>query len=227
MILAVVQARMSSTRMPGKVLMPIMSKPMLLQQVERIKRSKLVDKVIVATSCGESDRPIIKFCEQNKIDCWRGPLYDVLTRVYGAAIIYNSDIVIRLTGDCPLTCPDVIDKLLEFFIPERKLDYLGNTTVGLGWPDGLDVEIMTFRCLERAWRRAKNSDDREHVTSYIYKSGLFECFGPLFYHKPFETKLSVDTQEDFNRISKIFETLYLKNPEFGLEEIIKYLEGMN
>jgi spore coat polysaccharide biosynthesis protein SpsF len=225
MILAVVQARMSSTRMPGKVLMPIMGKPMLLQQVERIKRSKLVDKVIVATSCEESDRPIIEFCEQNKIDCWRGPLCDVLTRVYGAAIIYNSDIVIRLTGDCPLTCPDVIDKLLEFFILERKLDYLGNTTVGLGWPDGLDVEIMTFRCLERAWRRAKNSNDREHVTSYIYKSGLFKCFGPLFYHKPFETKLSIDTQEDFNRVSKIFETLYLKNPEFGLKEIIEYLEA--
>jgi spore coat polysaccharide biosynthesis protein SpsF len=226
MILAIIQARMSSTRLPGKVLMPIMGKPMLLRQVERVKQSVLINKIVVATSTEESDNPIEKLCQKNGIDCFRGSLNDVLDRFYKAATYYNADIVVRFTGDCPLVCIEDVDKAIGVMVDCPHFVYFGNTTMNNDWPDGLDVEVMTLGCLRSAWEQADDPKDREHVTSYIYKSGMFKCFGSKYCHKIPKVKLSVDTKDDFDRVSDIYKALYEKNSNFGMVDVMNFVKNM-
>jgi spore coat polysaccharide biosynthesis protein SpsF len=227
MILAIIQARLNSQRLPGKVLLPILGKPMLLHMVERVKRSKLIDKLIIATSWEKSDEPIIEMCKKNNIEFWRGPLGDVLTRFYGAAKHYKAEYIVRLTGDCPLVCAGEIDNIVTD-ISMHGYDYLNNANyINISHtPDGLDIEAIHFDVIENAWKNAKG-DEREHLTKYIWKNSknYFVMRLPIQYPEFYNYKLSVDTPEDFARVSKIFEALYPANPDFGLKEIIEYLEA--
>src|SRR5262245_37090128 len=167
MILGILQARVSSRRLPGKVLKPILGRPMLERQSERLRRAHRLDKLVVATSTDASDDAIAALCESLPLDCFRGALDDVLDRFYQAAKRYSADTVVRLTGDCPLADPSVIDELILLH-ESGGYDYTSNTLTR-SYPDGLDAEVAQMRCLEAAWHEAALPSEREHVTPFIYR----------------------------------------------------------
>lgn len=223
MILAILQARVSSTRLPGKVLMPILGKPMLIRQIERVKRAGLIDGLLVATSRDASDDPIEKLCLENHITCYRGKLDDVLDRFYQAAKPLRPDHMVRLTGDCPLIDPHLIDQVITFHLQEG-FDYTSNT-VEPTFPDGLDVEVFRFSCLERAWEETKLPSQREHVTLFMYRHperfriGSFKNgtdLSPL--------RWTVDEPPDFEMVTRVYEALYPSNPEFSTEDVLALFE---
>lgn len=203
MILAVLQARMSSVRLPGKVLMPLFGMPMLLVMLDRVMASKRLDKVIVATSTDKTDDVIFDFCIKNGIGCFRGSLTDVLDRYYQAAMVFIPHHVVRLTADCPLINTEIMDKTIE-----KHLDGGFDFTANFGFPDGYDVEVMTLETLSRAWREASTPEEREHVTPYIrnnpdkFRIGRLENSQNMSH-----VKISVDTQEDYQRLKALVEIL--------------------
>jgi len=223
-ILAVLQARTSSTRLPGKVLMPLLGKPMILRQVERISRSKHIERLVVATSADPSDDQLAELCASVGVAVFRGQLEDVLDRFYQAARSHAPSHVIRLTGDCPLIDPDVIDQIVEFCLAQG-LDYASNTIVPT-FPDGLDVEIMTFPSLQAAWTEATLPSQREHVTPYIhqnpqrFRTGNFKGEANLS-----QMRWTVDEPADFELVKAVYGALYPSKPDFSTPEIIRFLEN--
>lgn len=226
---AIIQARMSSSRLPGKVLKTILGKPMLGYIVERLVWVKQIDEIVVATSREASDQPICTFCRENKIACYRGDLNDVLGRFYQTAQEYKADTVIRVTGDCPCVDPELVTQLINLFQRE-KYDHIGIAT-GAGaifdearFPNGLDAECFRYESLEKAWQEAAEPADREHVTPYIWRNkDVFKC-GSLKPEKDYShIRLSVDHQEDFELVSKIYEALYKPEKPFVMQDIINYL----
>ncbi len=196
MILAIIQARMSSSRLPGKVMKPILGEPMLFRQIERVKRSKLIDQLVVATSIESSDDDVAKFCKDIKVSCYRGSLDDVLSRYYHVAKQFHLDYVVRLTADCPLADPNIVDEVISFALKER-FDYVSNA-INRTFPVGLDVEAMTFSCLEEVYHKATTSYDREHVTSYIYNnSSLYKIGSYTGDWDLGDWRWTVDTPEDY------------------------------
>lgn len=166
MVVAIIQARMSSSRLPGKVLKPILGKPILAYEIERIKQAKNIDKIILATSSNEEDTPLEKLADDLKIKCFRGDLNNVLKRFYDCATLYNADTVVRLTGDCPVIDPQIIDEVIALHQKEES-DYTSNTLYRT-FPDGLDVEVLSYNALESVYKNGVNKEDLEHVTRYIY-----------------------------------------------------------
>ena len=223
MIFAILQARTSSTRLPGKVLKPILGCSMLSLQIERIQRSKKIDKLIVATSNERSDNDIGNLCINIQIPCFRGSLDDVLDRFYQTATQYKPEHVVRLTGDCPLIDPEIIDKVINFYF-EGDFDYATNSMAPYTFPDGLDVEVFSFTVLEKAWHEALLSSHREHVTPFIRQHPEMFKVG----HYKNEVDLShlrwtVDEPEDFEFVSQIYKELYSQNPTFITEDILELI----
>ncbi len=220
-VTAIVQARMGATRLPGKVLKKIMGKPMLELQLERLKHSREIDEIVIATSTNSVDQKIVNWAHKIRQEVYRGSETDVLDRFYQAAKKYQANIIIRLTGDCPLIDPNIVDQTIKAFI-KGDYDYASNVHVR-SYPRGMDTEVMSFSCLETAWKKAKSKYNREHVTAYIYshpdKFRLKEIIAPTKLHRP-ELRLTVDEIDDFRLINKIYETLYSQNPNFSLTEII-------
>lgn len=162
---AIIQARMSSSRFPGKVLAPLIGMPMILFMVQRVRTAHRVDKLVVATSTDPSDDPLASLLAEHGIDCYRGSLGDVLDRYVQAARLHNAQHIVRLTGDCPLVDADLIDRCLgELALGDA--DYVGNCLPPT-FPDGLDVECFTREALEKAWREASRPSEREHVTPFM------------------------------------------------------------
>lgn len=224
MILAILQARTSSTRLPGKVLLNLAGQPMLARQIERIKRSELIDRLIVATSDNEDDNRLAELCAEIEIDCFRGSLDDVLDRFYRAAEPCQPEHVVRLTGDCPLTDPAVIDEVIEFYLSSGS-DYASNTLEPT-FPDGLDVEVMAFVALEKAWREARKQSEREHVTPYIISNGgMFNVANFAYSQNLSKLRWTVDEPEDFEFVSAVYEELYERNPRFDMADILKLIES--
>ena len=222
MILAILQARTSSTRFPGRVLKPILGRPMLSLQIERIQRSKKIDKLIVATSNNHSDNNIENLCINIRISCFRGSLDDVLDRVYQTAMQYKPEHIVRLTGDCPLIDPQIIDEVIDFCI-KGDLDYVSNC-VEPTFPDGLDVEVFKFSVLETAWKESLLPSHREHVTPFIHQNNERFKVG----HYKMQEDLShlrwtVDRPEDFEFVSRIYKELYPQNPTFITEDILELI----
>ncbi len=223
MILGLLQARMSSSRLPGKVMMPILERPMLSLQIERLRRARRLDELVVATSTELSDDPLAALCEREGVACFRGPLDDVLGRFYQAAESYGADQIVRLTGDCPLADPAVVDSVIEFFVGQN-VDYASNT-LNPTWPDGLDVEVLTRNALEIAYREATEPYEREHVTPFLWghpeRFGLANLEGPrnLSHHR-----WTVDEPEDFDLVARIFQMLYPRDHAFTTEEVLALLE---
>ncbi len=223
MILAVLQARMSSSRLPGKVMKPLLGQPMLLRQIERIRRATTLDSLVVATSNDASDDAIEQLCAANDVTCFRGSLDDVLDRFYRAAKNSNPEYVVRLTGDCPLIDPAVIDAVVRHCIIGR-FDYATNA-IKPTFPDGLDVEVFTYACLEIAWQEAKLPSQREHVTPFInqqpqrFKIGNYVGPQDLSY-----LRWTVDEALDFELIKQIYESLYPNKPDFTTGDILALLE---
>lgn len=222
MILAILQARMSSSRLPGKVLRDLLGQPMLLRQIERIKRSKCIDKLVLATSTDKSDDAIEKIAKENGIECFRGSLEDVLDRFYQAAKQYNPEHIVRLTGDCPLIDWEVIDEVIDLHIKDNN-DYTNNTITPT-FPDGLDVEIIKYNIFEYTWENAKKISERDNVTIYIYTKPEKFKLGCLKNNEDFSNlRWTVDEPEDFMLIEEIYKNLYCNKKDFVMQDVIRLL----
>lgn len=222
MNLLIIQARMGSTRLPGKVLMNIHGRPILETLLDRIKPSKTVQKIIVATTTNAEDDKIETFCKANGTDCYRGSDWDVLDRFYKAALPYKPNNIVRITSDCPLHSYKVVDFVVRVFA-SSGLDYVSNSNKEPDFlEDGFDTEVFTFAALETAWKEAKMLSEREHVTPYIKNSGKFKC-GWQRYDVNYTYKLSVDSPNDFKTVERIFEELKSKK-DFGMKEVIELMK---
>lgn len=221
-MLAILQARTSSSRLPGKVLRPILGEPMLARHIERLRRSRKIDPLVIATSSEPSDDPLAELCAQMGVHCHRGSLNDVLDRFYQAAKPLQPDHLLRLTGDCPLADPDVIDACIEFHLA-GGYDYTTNALQPT-FPDGLDVEVFRFKCLEEAWAEASLPSEREHVTPFIYRRP--ERFRIGHYRQERDLswlRWTVDQPEDFQVVEAIYQALYPANAAFGTSDILNFL----
>jgi len=221
--LAIIQARYSSNRLPGKVLRELQGKPMLLQQIDRVKRANNIDKLVVATSVEESDNPIAELCETNNIEYFRGDLDDVLKRFYDCAAYYNATNLVRLTGDCPLLDPKIIDDTVSLHIKEQS-DYTSNC-LRLSYPDGQDVEVFTFEALKDAHQNAKKPSEREHVTPFIRNHKNYSKSNLMNGVDLSDYRMSVDHLVDFNFAELVYNELYELNPNFSLNDIINLLKN--
>ncbi len=223
-IIAIIQARSGSSRLPGKILKPILGKAMLLHMLERVGRSKKLNGIVVATTDQSGDDKVEEIVKKAGGRVFRGSELDVLDRFYQAAKGEKADIVIRLTGDCPLMDPEVIDEVITHFENSQgKIDY---TSTPSNYPEGLDIEIFPFSALEKSAQNATLPSEREHVSLYIKNHPeLFMCAtwtkGEIDNSK---MHWSVDTENDFEFVKKIFEELYPTNPNFGKDDVLKLLE---
>ena len=220
-----VQALMGSTRFPGKVLMPIMGKPLLAYQIERLSEVRQKRRISVLTTSLVEDDPIVALCKELGVDCFRGAPLDVLDRFFCAAQETPASYFLRSTADCPLIDPDWIDQGISlFFSLQPKLDYLSNT-LERTFPRGLDFEIFQRKALEDTWKQAKDPWEREHVTPYIYRhKELFSLQNIGHVPSLSHHRWTVDTPEDLALVTLILETLYVKNPHFRLQDILDLLE---
>jgi len=220
-VVCTVEARMRSSRLPGKVLKPAVGKPMLELMIERLKRARTVDAIVVATTDNPSDQPIEDLARELGVGCFRGSEADVLDRVLKAARQAAADVVVETTGDCPLISPEVVDKVVETFLM-NKVDYCSNL-VERTFPRGMDVEVFWFRRLEEIAQLATDPTDREHVSTYFHKHrerySLLNVASTLPPGAA-DIRLTVDTQDDLEMVSSIFESLYLRNPEYDLEDVL-------
>lgn len=220
MILAIIQARMGSTRLSGKVLKEISGKPMLWHVYNRVSQAKLVDKVVVATSVSDSDDEIENYCRREEIDFFRGSEADVLDRFYQTAKQFQPDTVVRITADCPLIDAGVIDQIIEKFQTE-KADY-GTNTIIYTFPDGLDTEVFTFAALKEAWQNARKLTEREHVTPYIRFAERFKKINVSADNKTGSgMRWTVDEPNDLEFVRQIYDLL--KEP-FDWKDVLAVLE---
>lgn len=221
-VCVILQARMSSTRLPGKVLKPILNQPMLALQLERVKKAKKIDEVIVATSTNAEDDAIDRLCQKLNINCFRGNLYDVLDRYYQAAKKNQVKHIVRLTGDCPLSCPGLIDTVITKHLT-TKSEYTSNCEP-YTLPSGLDVEVVRFDILEKVWQVATMEHHREHVTAYIREGSDFHKENYAYPQDFTDFRLTVDYLEDLELVEKIYEHFYPSNPNFGFLDIFNFLK---
>ncbi len=214
---------MTSTRLPGKVLKPILGRPMLWRQLERVLRVPSIDKLIVATSDRPEDKVVGDLCEAFDVDCFFGSLENVLDRFYQAARRYHPAHVVRLTGDCPLSDPELIEHIIQVHIREGY-DYTSNT-IEPTYPDGLCAEVMRYFCLVEAWQEAKLPSEQEHVTPFIIKRPERFKFGSVKGQEDLSSlRWTVDEAEDFELVTRIYEALYPRNPRFTTQDILEFLD---
>lgn len=206
-IVAIIQARMGSTRLPGKVLAPIIRKPMLSHVVERTLRAESTDQVVVATTTLALDQAIVDLCMAEGWLYFRGNEHDLLDRYYQAALHHRAEVVVRITADCPLIDPAVIDKTVGAFLRGRsQFDYVSNGYPRRTYPRGLDTEVFSFAALEKAWSKDTNPAWREHVTPYIYRHPeLFRRGGISNTVDYSHLRWTVDTADDLGLVRLIFE----------------------
>jgi len=230
--IAIIQARMGSSRLPGKVLLPVVGKPMLWHIVNRLKQVPKITNIVVATSNQKQDQQIVDFCIKHDINASCGDENDVLDRFFQTAQKYMADEVIRITGDCPLIDANTISALITFF-RSQKLDFCGVAT-GAGvaeenftnrYPDGLDAEIMSIDVLTDAWKKATKQYEREHVTPYIWqRPSQFKIGTLISKDRDYSNyRWTVDNREDYELVCWVYEQLYRTNNNFGLSEIIQLL----
>jgi spore coat polysaccharide biosynthesis protein SpsF len=208
-VIAITQARINSTRLPEKVLKILGDKTLLELHLKRIKKSKRINKIVVATTFENNVEKILEIANKQGVFYSQGSTDDVLDRYYQAAKNFRADIVIRLTSDCPLIDPQIIDDTFDFFMKEGN-DYVSNTLKPT-FPDGMDVEVMKFTALENAWKNASLKSEREHVTPYIWKNSTFFKVNK-FTSSSFESgvnnsniRLTVDNLDDFCMLQKLIE----------------------
>jgi spore coat polysaccharide biosynthesis protein SpsF len=220
--IAIIQARMNSSRLPGKVLLDIAGQPMLRRVLERVRRSSLLEGVAVATTQDASDDGLVAYCQENGYDCLRGSQFDVLERYYQAACQLEAGIVVRITADCPVIDPGLIDQTLQEF-SECGVDFAANRLpppFSRTYPIGLDIEVCTYNALERAWKESSQPHHREHVMPYLYDDVILETISPtrsmgttgrgfkvlLLNHVPDlgDLRWTVDTSQDLEFIRRVY-----------------------
>ena len=220
-MLAILQARMSSTRLPGKVMAPIQGEPMIKRQVERLRRAAGLTRLMVATSTREDDDVLAGYCHGIGLEVFRGDLSDVLDRFHGALVAAGQpEHFLRLTADCPLTDPGVIDLCIARHL-ESGADYTSNCLVRT-FPKGLDVEVCRTEVLDAAWFHACTAHDREHVTPFIYARPNRFRLESVTRTPPLRFRWTVDTGEDFAFAGDVYAALYPTKPAFGSADILAW-----
>ncbi|KKU77987.1 MAG: Acylneuraminate cytidylyltransferase [Parcubacteria group bacterium GW2011_GWA2_47_64] len=220
---------MNSKRLPGKVLKDLCGKPLLWHVAVRAKKSKLADKVIVATSAEKSDDPIVALCESEGVKCYRGSLDNVLLRYVGAARESKATTIVRVTADCPLIDPDIIDRCITSF-ETSGADYVSNVHPEPNtFPRGFDVEVFSLGALEKAEMGAKETYDKEHVTPFILKNkgGEF-VIGPTVTASPEYARsyrLCVDYEEDYALMERIYKQFYKEGEHINVPALLTFLDA--
>ncbi len=219
---AIIQARFGSARLPGKVLLKILDKTILEYVIERVKKAKRIEDIIVATSVKKRDLKIVELASRLGVSVYCGSEEDVLDRYYQAAKLFGIKHIVRITADCPLMDPKIIDRVVDSYFKSAS-NYCSNTLEET-FPDGEDVEVFNFDALHSAWKNANLLSEREHVTSYIKKHpDKFKLTS--FKNKPnlSDKRWTLDIEKDFEFIKAILESLYPTNPDFSMEDILEFL----
>lgn len=220
-VIAIIQARMTSTRLPGKVLKKIMGKPLLSYQIERLRSCRSINEIIIATTINSDDDPIISLAKAEGLKYFRGSEEDVLDRYYQTAIKHHAKNIMRITGDCPLIESDICDAVAaEYF--KSKADY---ARTGESLAEGLDCEMISFSALEVSWKNARLNSEREHVTLYIRnRPELFKIIVLQNERDDSKYRFTVDEPEDFEVVKAIIESLYKNSECFNYEDVINFLD---
>ena len=222
-IIAIVQARMGSTRLPGKVLLNLEDKTVLEHVVERIRSSEHVDDVVVATTISKDDLRIVELCANLGVCVYCGSEDDVLDRYYQAAKLFKADNIVRITSDCPVIDPKIIDDVITVHLMNNA-DYTSNT-LNETYPDGQDVEVFTFASLRTAWKNAKLTSEREHVTPYITNNSDIFKHASLEYKEDLSQKRwTLDNAEDLEFLRLIYKYLYNKDQLFDMDDILTLID---
>ncbi|MFC2133874.1 cytidylyltransferase domain-containing protein [Bacteroidota bacterium] len=227
-IVTVVQARTGSSRLPNKVMMPILGEPLLLKMLERVSAAKTIGTLVVATSTNHEDNVIEELCTEYNINCFRGHPTDLLDRHYKAAKKFRADAVVKIPSDCPLIDPAIIDKVIKFYIDNvDNYDFVSNLHPA-SYPDGNDVEVTTFSALETAWCESSKNYEREHTTPFIWENPNKFRIGNVTWNFgiDFSTthRWTIDYKEDYLFITKVYEELYNTNKLFKLNDILNLLQ---
>jgi len=227
-VVIVVQARMSSSRLPGKILKPILGKSLLSRMVERVQMISHEATIVIATSDAEEDDVVETEAVAMGVRCYRGSLNNCLDRHYQAGKKYGADAVIKIPSDCPLIDPRIIDQVLDFyFAHEGEYDFVNNLHPAT-WPDGNDVEIMTMACIEKAWKEASRPLELEHTTPYIWenpdKFRIANITWPSGKDYSMSHRFTIDYQEDYEFIKRVFKELYPQKPDFSCDDILDLLD---
>jgi spore coat polysaccharide biosynthesis protein SpsF len=226
-IVVIVQARTGSTRLPGKILKKMLDKPILSLQMERMLAAKLPTKVVVATTHLKEDDPIEQLCISNDYDLFRGHPNDLLDRHYQAAKHFEADVAVKIPSDCPLIDPNVIDKVIQFYLDyQDTYDFVSNLHPPT-YPDGNDVEVIPIKVLKKAWKHAEKNFELEHTTPYIWDRPKKFRIGNVRWESGLDYSMShrftIDYQEDFEFIKAVYDELYPIERIFGLEDILGLL----
>ena len=234
----IIQARMGSTRLAGKSLMKLANSSLLQHILDRVSRVKNIDEIVFATSVKEEDNKIEEFCQSQGVACFRGSENDLVDRYYQASIHFEADLILRLPADNP--CPEAkeYDRLINYHESQNN-DFSSNICNFRenGYPDGIGVEIFSFKSLERIWRTESDVIKREHVNlnyydygkdrpsnNFNFKIGTIKC--PKSYSRP-DIVLDINTLEDYNYMKKLFDYAYHIDPSFGIKDIIKWHDNVH
>lgn len=222
-IVATIEARMTSSRLPGKVLLPAAGQPMLWHLVQRLRSVPSLAEIVIATTVNATDDPIVDFAERNGVAVYRGSEADVLARVVGAGEAAQADVLVEITGDCPVIDPDLVEQTIRTFLAQDS-DYVSNSIVR-SYPDGMDTQVMKFRALQRAAELTSDPLDREHVSRFIYQHpemfSLGHVVAPPSLTWP-ELGLTLDEPKDYELLKALIEG-FPDNPRFGCGDAIRFL----
>ena len=227
-IVTIIQARIGSTRLPGKILLPLAAKALLLRMYERVSFAKFAGEIVVAFTEEKLDDEPVLLCQKNNIKIFRGSSLDLLDRHYKAAKKSSAEVVIKIPSDCPLIDSYVIDKVILYYINNReKYDFVSNLHPP-SYPDGNDVEIMSFKALENAWINAKKDFEREHTTPIFWENPDKFRIGNVLWETGLDYSMThrftIDYKEDYQFIKRVYDELYNQNPRFSLNDILALLK---
>jgi spore coat polysaccharide biosynthesis protein SpsF len=226
-IVIVVQARMTSTRLPGKVLMPVLGKSLLHRMIERLQMIRHKATIVIAIPQEKADDIIEQEAAEMNMPCFRGSLNNLLDRHYQAGLKFNADIVLKIPSDCPLIDPRIIDQVLDFYFEhEGEYDFVSNLHPATT-PDGNDVEIMTMACIEKAWKEAQKPMELEHTTPYIWENPDKFRIANVAWDTGLDYSMlhrfTIDYEADYQFIKRVFEELYPEKPGFSCGDILELL----
>lgn len=223
-VVATIEARMTSSRLPGKVLLPALGQPMLHHLVRRLRAVPSIDEIVLATTINVTDDPLIEFADRERLRTYRGSEQDVMARVIGAAESAGADVVVEITGDCPIIDPDLIEQTIRMFA-QNEAEYVSNSLVR-SYPDGMDTQVFRLASLKRSAQMTSDPLDREHVSRHMCKHPDFfsqvHLIAPPSLHWP-ELGLTLDEEADYLLLKKIIETLGVGNPLFSCHEVLQLL----
>ena len=222
-IVGIIQARMGARRLPGKVLLDLEGKAVLEHVIDRVRRSKLIEDTVAATTIKKEDLKIVRLASKKGVRVYCGQEDDVLDRYFQAALLFDAKHIVRITADCPLIDPGIIDDVIRLYLSKR-VDYASNNIKEL-FPDGEDVEVFSFEALKKAWEDARLPSERAHVTPYIRNHPeLFKLANLNSPRDLSKKRWTLDEPRDYEFIKLIYRRLYKKKRFFGIKDILKLLE---